>query len=204
LLFILTKSVKNSIKDRAYWLEVWIRFNSGDRTAFREIYEEFIDPLFAYGSKVSHDRELVKDCIQDVFVDLHRLNPEIKNPEYIEFYLFKSLKNAIIHKTQKEQKMQRLPIEGLEAFDLKFEVEQDQFDIESDRLRVEKLRSILQALDPHKRELLYLKFNSGLNYNEIGQMLNIQADTAKKQIYRLINQIREKHGVQLFELFLIR
>ena len=196
--------MKNSIKDRAYWLDVWTRFNIGERAAFSEIYEEFIDSLFAYGYKISHDREMVKDCIQDIFLDLHRLHPNLKNPEYIEFYLFKSLKNAIFHKSQKERKLQSLPLDGTANYDFKFEVEQDASELESDHLRLEKLKDILAALDPQKRELLYLKFNSGMNYHEIGQMLNMQTDTVKKQIYRLIDQIRGKYGTQLFEMLLIR
>ena len=196
--------MKNSIKDRAYWLDVWTRFNTGERAAFSEIYEEFIDSLFAYGYKISHDREMVKDCIQDIFLDLHRLHPNLKNPEYIEFYLFKSLKNAIFHKSQKVKMLQSLPMEGSENCDFKFEVEEDASELESYLLRLEKLKGILAALDPQKRELLYLKFNSGMNYHEIGQILNIQADTAKKQIYRLIDQLRGKYGAQLFEMLLIR
>jgi RNA polymerase sigma factor (sigma-70 family) len=89
-------------------------------------------------------------------------------------------------------------------YDFKFEVEQDVSELESDLHRLEKLKSILATLDPQKRELLYLKFNSGLNYHEIGQILNMQADTVKKQIYRLIDQIRGKYGAQLFELLVIR
>ena len=196
--------VKNSIKDRAYWLDVWTRFNTGDRVAFSEIYEEFIDSLFAYGYKISHDREMVKDCIQDIFLDLHRLRPNLKNPEYIEFYLFKSLKNAIFHKLQKNNMLQSMPLDDTGNYDFKFEVEQDVSELESDLLRLEKLKSILATLDPQKRELLYLKFNSGLNYHEIGQILNMQSDTVKKQIYRLIDQIRGKYGTQLFELLVIR
>ena len=196
--------MKNSIKDRAYWLDVWTRFNTGDRVAFSEIYEEFIDSLFAYGYKISHDREMVKDCIQDIFLDLHRLRPNLKNPEYIEFYLFKSLKNAIFHKLQKNNMLQSMPLDDTGNYDFKFEVEQDVSELESDLLRLEKLKSILATLDPQKRELLYLKFNSGLNYHEIGQILNMQSDTVKKQIYRLIDQIRGKYGAQLFELLVIR
>ena len=196
--------MKNSIKDRAYWLDVWTRFNTGERAAFSEIYEEFIDSLFAYGYKISHDREMVKDCIQDIFLDLHRLHPNLKNPEYIEFYLFKSLKNAIFHKSQKKKKLQSLSLEESDYCDFKFEVEQDTSELESDLLRLEKLKGILAALDPQKRELLYLKFHSGMNYHEIGQILNIQTDTAKKQIYRIIDQLRGKYGAQLFEMLLIR
>ena len=193
----------NFIKDRFHWLEVWSRFRSGDQEAFGEIYTEFIDSLFAYGNKITRDRELVKDCIQDVFLDLKRLNPNLHHPEYIEFYLFISLKNAIIHRLKENKRSDNLPVEDMIVFDLKFNIEQDDFDQESDRLRAEKLKSILQTLDPLKRELLFLKFSTGLNYVEIGQLLNMNPDTVKKQVYRTLDHLRGKYGNQLMELLMI-
>lgn len=195
--------MKNLLKDRSHWLEVWARFRTGNQVAFSEIYEEFIDRLMAYGSKITRDRELVKDCIQDIFIDLYRLQPDLRNPEYIEFYLFKSLKNSIVRKAQKDKKLKSLSEEEMIVFDLNIDVDRDVFDLESDQLRIERLKSIVQTLDPQKRELLFLKFNSEMNYNEIGQLLNINPDAAKKQVYRLLDQIREKYGVQLLELFVI-
>ena len=191
------------IKDRTHWLEVWYRFRIGNQAAFGEIYEEFIDSLFAYGHKITRDRELVKDCIQDIFIDLRRLNPNLHHPEYLEFYLFKSLKNVIIHRLKENKRSDNLPIEELIVFDLKFNIEQDDFDQESDQLRLEKLKTILQTLDPQKRELLFLKFNTGLNYVEIGQLLGLNPDTVKKQVYRTLDHLRGKYGNQLMELLMI-
>jgi DNA-directed RNA polymerase specialized sigma24 family protein len=73
--------LKNIIKDGTYWLAVWKGYLKGDEAAFREIYEEYIDPLFAYGCKLTKDREIVKDCIQDIFIDLQRLQPELRYPQ---------------------------------------------------------------------------------------------------------------------------
>jgi len=195
--------LKNTIKDRSHWLDVWIRFRSGDQSAFSEIYEEFIDSLFAYGSKITRDRELVKDCVQDIFVDLQRLQPNLHHPEYIEFYLFKSLRNAILRKAKENKRTNSLAIEEIVSFDMQFNIEQDAFDLESDRIRTEKLKSILQTLDPQKRELLFLKFSTGLNYVEIGHLLGLHPDTVKKQVYRTLDQLRGKYGSQLMELLMI-
>jgi len=195
--------LKNLIKDRTHWLDVWIRFRSGDQTAFSEIYEEFINSLFAYGSKITHDRELVKDCVQDIFVELQRLQPDLHHPEYIEFYLYKSLRNAIFHKTKEYKRTNSLAIEDMVNFEMHFNIEQDSFDIESDSLRVEKLKQILQTLDPQKRELLFLKFSTGLNYIEIGHLLDMSPDTIKKQVYRTLDRLRVKFGSQLMELLMM-
>lgn len=195
--------MKNLIKDRTHWLDVWIRFRSGDQTAFSEIYEEFIDSLFAYGSKMTRDREMVKDCVQDIFVELQRLQPDLHHPEYIEFYLYKSLRNAIFHKTKENKRINSQAIENMASFDLHFNIEQEFFDIESDSLRVEKLKQILQTLDPQKRELLFLKFSTGLNYVEIGHLLGLNPDTVKKQVYRTLDNLRGKYGNILMELLMI-
>ena len=195
--------MKNVIIDRSNWTEVWFRFRSGDQAAFGEIYEEFIDSLFAYGCRFTRDRELVKDCVQDIFIDLQRLNPNLHHPESLEFYLFKSLKNAIFQRFKESKKIKSLPIAEMVIFDLHFNIEQDSFEQESDCLRAEKLKQILQTLDHQKRELLFLKFSTGLNYIEIGQLLGINPDTAKKQVYRTLDHLRGKYGSQLMELLMI-
>ncbi len=195
--------MKSIIKDRSHWLEVWYRFQSGDQAAFSEIYKEFIDLLFAYGNKISKDPELVKDCIHDVFIDLQRLNPNLHHPEYIEFYLYKSLKNEIFQRFNQNKRTESLPTDEMVVFDLQFYVEQDYFDLESDQHRIEKLKEILQTLDPQKRELLFLKFNTGLNYIEIGILLGMNPDTVKKQVYRTLDHLRNKYGNQLMELLMI-
>jgi RNA polymerase sigma factor (sigma-70 family) len=195
--------LKNVIKDRDHWLEVTSRFRAGDPAAFGEIYSEFIDSLYAYGIKITRDRELVKDCIQDIFVSIQRLNPQLHHPEYIEFYLFRSLKNAIFHKLKENKMTDSLRVEEMTIFDLRFGIEQETAEFESEHLRVEKLKSILQTLDPQKRELLFLKFSTGLNYIEIGHLLNMNPDTVKKQVYRTLDHLRGKYGSQLMELMMI-
>jgi RNA polymerase sigma factor (sigma-70 family) len=180
-----------------------LRFRSGDQAAFGEIYSGFIDSLLSYGLKMTRDKELVKDCIQDIFLNLHRLNPTLHHPEYIEFYLFRSLKNAINCKFQENKKSEALPAEEIAAFELRYNIEQEIADPESDRLRVEKLINILKTIDPQKRELLYLKFSTGLNYVEIGDLLKINPETVKKQVYRTLDHLRGRYGNELMELLMI-
>ena len=191
------------VRDRSQWLEVWSRFRSGDRYAFSEIYEEFADVLFAYGRKITHDRELLKDCIQDLFYNLHAYNIHLQHPEYLEFYLFRSLKNDIIRKVRKNFTEASLTEEGMFQFDLKFQLEEDSNDIEPDEIRVEALRKILLKIDPQKRELLFLKFSTGLNYSEIGELVGMNPDAVKKQVYRTLDSLRNKFGDKLLALLMI-
>lgn len=180
-----------------------MRFRSGDREAFSEIYETFVDVLFAYGRKITTDRELVKDSIHDLFLNLYKSNPQLHQPEYLEFYLFRSLRNEIIHKIKKSKQESSITDDGMFLFDLKFNAEQDSLDGDSEEIRDRALAQILQSIDPQKRELLFLKFSTGLSYIEIGQLLGMNPDTAKKQVYRTLDLLRGRFGKQLLELLLI-
>lgn len=190
-------------KDRNQWIEVWKRFRLGDRFAFSEIYEEFADVLFAYGIKITSDRELVKDCIQDLFYNIYRYNIKLQQPEYLEFYLFRSLKNDLIRKVKNKNQQSSLTDENVVLFDLKFLAEQDNQEPETDELRIEALRKILQTISPQKREMLFLKFSTGLNYAEIGEIVGMKADAVKKQVYRTLDDLRDRFGEKLLSLFTI-
>lgn len=193
--------IKDS-RDKDYWQFVWSKFKAGDRDSFEEIYTEFVDYLFAYGSKITSDRDLLKDCIQDLFMDLYKYSPSLKNPELLEFYLYKSLKRSLVKRLQKEQRLERFD-QDCHYFDLVFSSESDDFQNDLKNEQLESLQKILRTLDDKKRELLFLKFNSGLNYSEIGELLDLKPDTVKKQVYRTIQFLRENYGPKMMELFFL-
>ena len=52
-------------------------FQSGDVNAFSRLYDMHINLLFNYGCKLTTDKELLKDCIHDVFVKLYTKKAEL-------------------------------------------------------------------------------------------------------------------------------
>ena len=50
---------------------LWKRFLEGDSSAYSQIYNQTVQELFRYGLLYTSDRELVKDCIHDVFVKIY-------------------------------------------------------------------------------------------------------------------------------------
>ena len=101
-----------------YWIKVCGQFKSGDKSAFEEIYSEYVDTLFNFGLKLTADQGLVKDVIQDLFINLFRYNINIQKPESIEFYLFKALKRLITKKLKRKSKLDEI---DFKVFNLKFD-----------------------------------------------------------------------------------
>ncbi len=175
--------------NKEYWQTVWEKFKAGDRQAFETIYNEFINALYAYGSKITSDRHLLEDAIQDLFVDIYTYGKSLRQPEYLEYYLFKTLKNILIKKFKENKKFSSS--EKL-SFHLTFPVEEtDEDELNHDK-QFQLLQQEMKNLDKKKREILFLKFNSGLTYNEIGKLLNVKPDTVKKQVQRLLLYFQKK------------
>lgn len=193
----------NPTKDQGYWQNTWNRFKNGDREAFGIIYNEYVDLLYDYGLKITPNKEFVKDCIQDLFIDLYRYGKNLQTPISLEFYLFKSLKRLIIKKIQVKHRQVSFQEYDSSAFEISFNSEWEILQNESDRNRLSLLKNIIKKLDPRKKELLYLKFNSGLNYSEIGDIVGLKPDTVKKQVYRLIDSLRDNYGTKLMELYVM-
>lgn len=188
-------------RDKLDWLKIWIDFKSGDKNSFEIIYNEFVDRLFAYGSKITNDHDLVKDSIQDLFIDIYNYSIDLKFPEYLEYYLIKSLNRIIIGKLKLSNHLDQLTTGHHKKFNLKFDFEEEYIQDETDRIREKSIQDVLMELDPQKRELLFLKFNTGLNNTQIAEILNMKPETVKKQIYRILIQIRNQYGARLVELF---
>ncbi|SHG01076.1 RNA polymerase sigma factor, sigma-70 family [Mariniphaga anaerophila] len=181
-----------------YWKFVWEEFKSGDRKAFEIIYKEYVEVLYSYGAKISSDRALVEDSIQDTFLAIYTWEGRLRKPESLEFFLYKTLKRILISR-MKEKNRQLSSDEFAEQFDLKFLLEEADTSVLDEQTVI--LKRELENLDSQKRELLFLRFNSGLSYIEMGELLELKADTAKKQVTRLLKVLRKKLEQNFVELF---
>ena len=135
------------------------------------------------------DKDLLTDAIQDLFVEVYKYGSKLRHPEYIEFYLIKSFKRIIIKKIKENQKLNLT--DDLEHFDLKFYIE-DFSEKEALEQNIQMLQAEIKNLDAKKREMLFLKFKCGLTYSEIGKILEINPETVKKQMQRLLKSIQNR------------
>jgi RNA polymerase sigma factor (sigma-70 family) len=186
--------------EKEYWELIWEKFRTGDRRAFETIYNEFVDALFAYGLKMTPHRALVEDAIQDTFLDIYNYGSRLRKPDSLEFYLYKTLKRIIIRKLKEKHRFMH-PDDFILQFDLTFPLEEAELEDLEEHTGL--LKSELKNLDSKKRELLFLKFNSGLTYTEIGELLHCKSDTVKKQVHRILKLLRGKLGEDFLELFVV-
>ncbi|MCH7398091.1 sigma-70 family RNA polymerase sigma factor [Belliella sp. DSM 107340] len=178
---------KNNTSDT----EIWDSFRSGSESAFITIYQNFFDKLYAYGWKISNSEDLVKDAIQDLFIELRKNRAKLGQTNSIKFYLFKSLKRKLI----KEEGKWYSNLESIDAnyfFDFNFSPEQLLIDRQMDEERTKKLNHAIRHLSPRKKEVIYYYFYEELSYKEIQEIMNLDnIKSVRNLIYKSISFLRE-------------
>ena len=165
--------------------EIWERFKAGDKSALSYVYFQY--SMFQYGIKFKDDPDFVKDCIQDVFIKLIKAGEKLGATENIRYYLFKALKNVLYKNMMKDRKTGFVTLE----FDVPYALEEEISEKENASEREKALANALSQLSPRQREIIYLRFECGMDYNHICEIMQMKSDSARKLVFRSIKSLKE-------------
>lgn len=182
-----------------YIQNIWKSFQSGDKEAFAYIYNLHVEVLFHYGTKLTNDDEMVKDAIQEVFLDLYLKREKNKtNPENLKFYLLLALKRNLIKKLKRNRKLVDVNLKDDLLFEPEYSIEKTIIEQEEYKEINQRVVKALNLLSEKQKETIYLRFNESLEYSEIAKLLNISIESVRKQVYRALKSIRESFGKETF------
>lgn len=181
--------------------ELWIDFVSGKNEAFKAIYEKYFPELFKYGCYFSNDEDLVKDCIQDLFVNLHYYRSKLNLTDKIRPYLIASLKQNIFKKLRSisEGKKKLISIENL-SFDYSFVEDTEE---NNDDEKITLLQNAMKNLTARQREAIYLKYVAGLSYEELSATMNLSYQASRNLISHAMERLRKAIADKAFILLSI-
>jgi RNA polymerase sigma factor (sigma-70 family) len=171
-------------------VEIWRKFKAGDKSALTDVYLQNFNSMFQYGIKFKDDPDFIKDCIQEVFCKLIQAGTKLGETENIRYYLFKALKNAILKGLGNNRKIEFLDVTAMK-FDAAFSMEEEIERKENSTLKEKALLKALASLSEHQREIIYLRYDSGLEYEQICDLMNLKYDSARKLVFRTVKLLRK-------------
>lgn len=180
---------------------LWKRIKAGETQAFNDLYMQYADILFSFGHLYTKDQELIKDCIHDLFFDLYKYRKNLSDNDHIRHYLFKSLKRKI-----QAPQSAKLKIVYTDSVNDETNSRLLASETEGLELQEESIANIKKAMDKlseKQREVLNLRFQIGLSYNEIAQILDISVESVRTQVYRSVKAIREELNLNPSTLILL-
>jgi RNA polymerase sigma factor (sigma-70 family) len=170
---------------------IWGFFKTSNKQAFAVLYQRYFETLFQYGIKMAEDRDLVKDCIHDLFVDLWKNKENLTDPKCVRAYLLSSIQHKLmrqltrIRSRQNEITHMTLPIIGPCREDQLIE---DQTTLEQKHI----ISKALAVLTKRQQEAIYLKFYSNLSYKEVAAMMSISVDSTYNLISKAIDSLQDE------------
>lgn len=174
-------------------LDLWKLFKLGNWAAYEKMYKKYFSILNNYGFKFTRESELVEDAVHDLFVKLWSSRERLSDPESVKNYLFKSMRNILLRKMKKEEKI--TDIDGQEyplSFSISYSTEIFQR-IEDRELRA-KIRSFIETLPARQQEIIFLRFYENLSYQEIAGVMSITTNSAYKLLYKALESLHSTFG----------
>lgn len=181
----------------------WQKFISGDNDAYSWLYTVYVQKLFQYGLRFTSNTEIVKDSIQEVFIQLYKSREHLTVPENVSLYLFVSLKNNLIRTLYKEAAYDSFDPE-IVRFSLDIPTVEEQYiDNEQYANQRKEVKKILSLLTPRQKEIIYYRYIQELSMDEICVLMNLNYQSAENLIQRSLKKVRKSYvSVELFLLIL--
>lgn len=172
-------------------VEAWDAFRQGNESAFIFIYEVYFEVLFGYGFSIVPDENLVKDSLQDLFIQLRERREKLGPTDSIKFYLFKSLKRRLLKEISKwpgnKDSLDAIPAD----FQFTLSYEAQLIDRQLTAEKIHQLNEAIAQLSRRQREIIYYSFFEGFNYVQIQDIMGLEShQSARNLMYKALKELR--------------
>ena len=153
---------------------LWKRFLEGDSSAYTQIYNRTVQDLFRFGLLYTSDKELIKDCIHDVFVKIHMNRAKLAPTDNIAAYLTVALKNTLFNALKKTT-------DSL-SFD---EIGEREETVQA------TVHTMMSVLTDRQREIIYYRYIKEMSIDEISKVTDMNNQSVSNSIQRALGRIRD-------------
>ncbi|MGZ5019043.1 MAG: RNA polymerase sigma factor [Chthoniobacterales bacterium] len=157
---------------------------------FTELVRRFELPLLQYASRIIGDRERARDVVQETFVELQRGQREQLDHAPAK-WLFTVCRNRALNVCRKERRMTFLDDEILQK--RAGEEPMPNETLEHKEAKVFLLR-IIATLPPRQQEILQLKFQNDLSYQEIAEITKLSVSNVGVILHNALKTLRQRYA----------
>lgn len=170
----------------------------GDESAFKALYDKYKGPLYVYAYKKLGDRELVRDVIQEVFLNIWEKKSTLTVQKCFSAYLYQAVRYKVMDLISAKYAVERYK---------HFQSFLDSQTTPTDYLiRETMLSSIITKevdnLPPRMREVFLLSRSHYLNHQQIAEKLGISIQSVRSHIKNALRILRVNLGT-LYPLLLL-
>jgi len=182
---------------------VWQAFKKGSRDAFAAIYRQHVRDLLNYGYKVSSDRRLIEDSIQDLFIELWKNRAGLSDTTSIRFYLFKALRYKILRNTKLSATLYLQQIDAV-AEQLSVSAHENYLiGMEVQSFQMAHLKDLISNLPKRQQEAINLRYYHNFSNEEVARIMGVNYQSACKFIYTALKNLKLNLQVSITSYLLL-
>jgi len=76
--------------------ELWTLLRNGNKEAFSVLCKRHLQSLYTFGLRLTNRRELIKDALQELFIDFWKKRATLSEVEHVKVYLIKSFRYKLL------------------------------------------------------------------------------------------------------------
>lgn len=174
-------------------LMLWAELRKNSEPALYKLYHMLYDELYRYGIHVCLDKELVKESINTLFVELWQKRDRLADLENVKGYVFIWYKRKIFRNVNARKSEDWTG----RVIPLYQEMEERSYEevlvgLESNTIRREKIKKALDGLSSRQKEFIQMRFYEDLSYEEISQKTNTAIRTVYNTIHVALAKLKEE------------
>jgi RNA polymerase sigma-70 factor (ECF subfamily) len=160
--------------------------NGHDRDWAERLFAQYGQPLVRYAARVVGDAHRARDIVQDVFVQLCRVEPQsIAGHEAA--WLYRACRNRALDVSRKERRMKPTAAVDTERDN---QAESDPAVVAEQTDMAQHLLRLLAQLPTNQQEVVRLKIEHGLKYREIAEVTGLSASNVGYLLHQALQSLR--------------
>jgi RNA polymerase sigma factor (sigma-70 family) len=145
--------------------------------------------LFRFALKFLGNEEDAKDVVQEVFIRVWNGRDQMDQVQNWEAWCMRITRNLSLDKIRTLTKKQTQSLE--DSFDVHHDALTPYESTEIDE-SMQRVRTIISTLPEKQRQVIHLRDVEGYSYNEISDILEIDMNQVKVNLFRARNAVREQ------------
>lgn len=184
------KTNYNNIREREEAAQTLLAaYRQGDQNAFMSLYDMYAEMLLNYGLCITSDKELVKDCVQDVFIKLISKSQDLQVTK-VTSYLLISLRNRLLDEFHRKNYMTETAVEDIRISTTVEDVENSYILDESSLNNVRKVQILMDELTPRQRQVFTLYYIEQRKYEDICDIMQMNYHSVRNLVHRGMLKLR--------------
>ncbi|GAB3978159.1 sigma-70 family RNA polymerase sigma factor [Spirosoma terrae] len=174
-------------------LLLWQQIKNSSEFGLRKLVEKYFNSLQNYGYKFVRDEDFVKDCVQEVFIEIWSRRDRISTPDSVRAYLLSCVRKRVLREGYR-QRINRddepMDLENDLSF-VEFSPEWSVIEQESLAETTQRISDSLNQLPKRQREVIYLRYYQNLERDEIADIMGVNPQSVSNLLQAAFKSFRE-------------